>query len=114
MQVPKLNYQRNGQGEVAVMAQFMPTFNKPIEASSNKVEITDDIEEEDLSSDLEQPKCFIFVVDRSGSMAGSRMNITKEALRLFIMSLPADSSFAIISFGSQYDYMRIGKTAYVH
>jgi len=33
-------------------------------------------------------------------MSGSRMEITKEALKLFIQSLPVGSTFAIIGFGS--------------
>ena len=44
--------------------------------------------------------CFIFIVDRSGSMGGPRMEITKDALKLFIQSLPVGSQFAILSFGS--------------
>jgi Mg-chelatase subunit ChlD len=44
--------------------------------------------------------CFIFIVDRSGSMErGERMEITKDALKLFIQSLPVGSQFAILSFG---------------
>lgn len=42
---------------------------------------------------------FIFLVDRSGSMSGSRMDLTKEALKLFIQSLPLGCSFAILGFG---------------
>jgi hypothetical protein len=45
--------------------------------------------------------CYIFLVDRSGSMGqDNRMQTTKEALRLFIKSLPLGSVFAILSFGS--------------
>jgi Mg-chelatase subunit ChlD len=35
--------------------------------------------------------CFVFLVDRSGSMSGSRIEVTKEALKLFIQSLPVGS-----------------------
>jgi Mg-chelatase subunit ChlD len=45
--------------------------------------------------------CFIFIVDRSYSMKGERMEITKDALKLFIQSLPVGSQFAILSFGSE-------------
>lgn len=46
--------------------------------------------------------CFIFIVDRSGSMErGERMEMTKEALKLFIQSLPVGSQFAILSFGDE-------------
>jgi len=45
----------------------------------------------------------IFIVDRSGSMSGSKMDITKQALQLFIKSIPSDDSyFQILSFGSNY------------
>lgn len=40
-------------------------------------------------------------------MSGSRMDITKEAMKLFIQSLPLDSKFQIISFGTGYENLRI-------
>ena len=35
-------------------------------------------------------------------MSGSKMEMTKEALELFIQSLPAGAPFEIILFGSNY------------
>jgi len=32
----------------------------------------------------EKDNVFIFIVDRSGSMGGKKMDMTKEALKLFI------------------------------
>jgi von Willebrand factor A domain-containing protein 5 len=43
---------------------------------------------------------FIFIVDRSGSMGGARIEQTKEALQIFIQSLPVGCDFSILSFGT--------------
>ena len=49
----------------------------------------------------------MFIVDRSYSMSGERMETSKTALKLFLRSLPVGSKFAIISFGSSYSFMTI-------
>eukprot|EP01102_Stenamoeba_stenopodia_P005495 TRINITY_DN1620_c0_g2_i1.p1 TRINITY_DN1620_c0_g2~~TRINITY_DN1620_c0_g2_i1.p1 ORF type:complete len:1025 (-),score=271.61 TRINITY_DN1620_c0_g2_i1:66-3068(-) len=45
---------------------------------------------------------FIFIVDRSGSMSGAKMNQTKNALDLFLRALPANCYFNIVGFGSSF------------
>jgi hypothetical protein len=47
---------------------------------------------------------FIFLVDRSNSMAGDKLQMTQAALKLCLKSLPArNSSFNIFSFGTNVD-----------
>ena len=42
--------------------------------------------------DAEKGK-FVFLLDRSGSMQGGKMQLAKEALAVFLSSLPAESEF---------------------
>jgi len=56
--------------------------------------------ENDIINDT--PSLFIFLVDQSGSMSGNSIKIVKQALLLFIQSLPPDSYFQIIGFGSYF------------
>jgi len=47
----------------------------------------------------------VFIVDRSGSMSGGKMETTKEALVLFLKSLPSDARFNVVSFGDSHRQM---------
>lgn len=53
---------------------------------------------EDLQANCE----FVFVVDRSGSMAGHYISSARETMILFLTSIPPGCYFNIIGFGSNY------------
>ena len=50
----------------------------------------------------ETPGLFIFLIDQSGSMSGKSIELVKKALLLFIQSLPKESYFQLIGFGSDF------------
>lgn len=55
---------------------------------------------------------YIFLLDRSGSMSGARIAMAKESLLLFLKSLPQDSFFNVVSFGSDVGVMNPQSIAY--
>ena len=50
----------------------------------------------------ETPGLFIFIIDQSGSMSGNPIELVKKSLFLFIQSLPENSYFQLIGFGSDF------------
>ena len=50
-------------------------------------------------------KEFIFILDRSGSMAGTKITQLGIAMSSIMQSLPSDSLFNIVGFGSYYEYL---------
>lgn len=87
--------------EVAAQITFIPRAQESAEEDSD--------EEEDMG-----PGEFIFVIDRSGSMGfgSNRIDLAKQALTLFIQSIPTGSKFDIVSFGSRYNQMFNGSVEY--
>ena len=53
---------------------------------------------------LEKPEV-VFVCDQSASMSGSDMKLAKEALQVFLKSLPVGVKFNICSFGSRHSFL---------
>jgi hypothetical protein len=56
----------------------------------------------------DEPRDFVFVVDRSGSMGSAFAGKTQvewagEALELFLRALPEDCRFNVVSFGSRFE-----------
>ncbi|KAK8892617.1 von Willebrand factor A domain-containing protein 5A [Tritrichomonas musculus] len=56
----------------------------------------------DVPSSTSTNKEFIFVIDCSGSMDGNSIKKASECLEFFIKSLPSDSYFNVIRFGSNF------------
>jgi hypothetical protein len=69
-------------GQRALMATLVPKFSLP----------------------PERPE-IVFVCDRSGSMSGSNIDSLREALKVFLKSLPVGIKFNICSFGSHYSFL---------
>jgi len=71
------------------MASFVPNFiEKDIATDVFTVTEEERPDPQDIPSYTEGDNMFIFIVDRSGSMSGGKMETTKEALILFLKSLP--------------------------
>lgn len=86
------------------MVSLLPTFNPEPQERTLQVEHEDIPNEAEV--DFGNKFLVIFIVDRSGSMSGSKMDITKQALQLFIKSLPSENClFQIISFGTNHSFL---------
>ena len=53
---------------------------------------------------INNKKCYIFLLDQSGSMSGNRIELCNKALLLFLQSLNENCWFQLIGFGSNYEY----------
>lgn len=47
----------------------------------------------------------VFLLDRSGSMSGTSIDLLKEAMLTMLKSLPRDCYVNIVGFGSQQDWL---------
>jgi hypothetical protein len=48
---------------------------------------------------------FLFVLDRSGSMYGEKIEMAKQSLLFFLKSLPLNAFFNVVSFGSKFEFL---------
>ncbi|CAF0995129.1 unnamed protein product [Adineta steineri] len=83
--------QSNDTSKHAILLAFTPTLGDVMKISSGHNETNAE---------------FIFIVDCSGSMAGADgIDLAREAMLLFIRSLPMGAHFNIIRFGSHFDIL---------
>ena len=75
----------------------IPVPEKPDEDSN--ISYTEKYEENMAN---ETSGLFIFLIDQSGSMYGKPNDLVKQALLLFLQSLPEKSYFQLIAFGSNF------------
>ena len=107
MNKPTLYYQYNPEfKETAYSINYLyasqnlkeiPIPEKPDE--DNTISYTSKYEDNIIN---ETPGLFIFLIDQSGSMDGESIELVKQSLLLFIQSLPANSYFQLIGFGSSF------------
>src|SRR3990167_9541502 len=86
------------------MMHLVPKFADYAKFDANGNLIPDEAEE--ISHYMDTVKAeYVFIIDRSGSMDGERINIAVKAVTLALRSLPYDSYFNIVSFGSNFTFM---------
>eukprot|EP01090_Pellita_catalonica_P012425 TRINITY_DN2697_c0_g1_i1.p1 TRINITY_DN2697_c0_g1~~TRINITY_DN2697_c0_g1_i1.p1 ORF type:complete len:872 (-),score=214.61 TRINITY_DN2697_c0_g1_i1:89-2704(-) len=81
---PCVQASKDSSGDYAAMVSLYP---KPAD------------EDEDIYTEM------IFVVDRSGSMSGSRINQVKATLEVFLRSLGEGTMFNIVGFGTRTEFL---------
>lgn len=79
---------------------------KEDESAESEEEVEDD---EEFEEEDETKKEFIFLIDRSGSMYYT-ITMARQALVLFLYSLPAGSYFNVCSYGSSFEFMFKGRS----
>jgi Mg-chelatase subunit ChlD len=84
MMRPQLLFEENSKfpDEVAVMASFVPTLEPP--QPQEDMEVLHDEQPESTMLSKGEDFFYVFIVDRSGSMSGRRIEVTKDAMKLFI------------------------------
>ena len=97
------------EGDYVAYLSFFPAFNSfnadevmRFLAKESKIDLYRASIDQDIASSKGD---FVFIVDRSGSMHGARVENMKKALAGFLDVLPVDSYFNVISFGSATERM---------
>lgn len=103
----------NNKGQPIDMINFILKLVQKLEVEKSKLHQSESSMDKQIDYDInakegefiESRGEFIFLLDRSGSMEGQKISMVIQSVLLFIKSLPTDSIFNIISFGSSYERM---------
>ena len=113
MNEPKLYYQIDSIRNFNYISfNYTPLLVELKQINSNEIDEDENIKYESFEELEDIPSLFIFLIDQSGSMSGTPINLVSKALLLFLQSLPKDSYFQLIGFGSDYEYYNKEPTEY--
>lgn len=96
-----------GSPKYAAMMQFIPSmYEWYAKKGVNETEGVDIYSDDHNDFLMERTLAeYVFIIDRSGSMRGTRIEKARRALVFFLKSLPYNSQFNVISFGGSYQKM---------
>ena len=98
--------------QYAALVTFIPDFNQKLTLEDIFAELVfgkSYTPSEDTGTSLEMEKAtgeFIFIIDRSGSMYGDRIDYLRNTLKELLMTLPPKSYYNIVSFGSNHEFYK--------
>jgi hypothetical protein len=96
---------------------LVPSFTPPNPQEEMEVvenEKPDELDAAAIPGQMASDQVFIFLVDRSGSMGNEKMQMAKDALKLFIQSLPIGAMFEVVSFGTDFSVSSKNREGYVN
>lgn len=107
----RLFFDAGDQPVAASIVSYRPEKDEPgyfLLLATPEIESKDDNGNGDAKEEKAQPagKTVIFVVDRSGSMSGEKMDQAKEALKFVLNNLKQGDTFNIVAYDSEVEAFR--------
>ena len=99
--LPSFTFGKTDATSTAILS-FIPKFCQLSLSDAFRASLSGESIETDVSDAKGE---FIFLLDRSGSMGGQNIQKAKQALVFFLKSLPQDTYFNVVSFGSTWRQM---------
>ena len=107
----RLFFDAGDQPVAASIVSYRPEKDEPgyfLLLATPEIQSNDDDGDDDAKEEKAQPvgKTVIFVVDRSGSMSGEKMDQAKEALKFVLNNLKRGDTFNIVAYDSEVEAFR--------